>query len=60
MKNINVQLIQKLIVFAIALFSLNLSVSYAQIGPSPNATNTPNYGIYGSGDGHAVYMRNAN
>lgn len=34
--------------FLASLLLLDLTASHAQIGPSPAATNTPNYGIYGS------------
>lgn len=40
--------LQKVLVLATSVFLLGLSQSFAQIGPSPQATNTPNYGIYGS------------
>ena len=48
MKNANVKLILRFFILSISMFLLGLSTSYAQIGPSPAATNTPNYGIYGS------------
>ncbi len=49
MKNISIRFTpQRLFLFVISLFALNLTTTYAQIGPSPQATNTPNYGIYGS------------
>jgi hypothetical protein len=48
MKNTIIKSTAKLFLFVTSVFMIGLSTSYAQIGPSPAATNTPNYGIYGS------------
>jgi hypothetical protein len=49
MKNYDISITsKKVVLFLISLFMLGLTEAYAQIGPSPDATNTPNYGIYGS------------
>lgn len=47
-KNFNIRYIAiRLGLLGLSIFLFGITAS-AQIGPSPNATNTPNYGIYGS------------
>lgn len=48
MKNINIYFLRRLLVVAISILFLGITALQAQIGPSPQATNTPNFGIYGS------------